>query len=266
MNTKKKICIAAIALLSAFALFAGGMCLSQYLDAKNSDDAFNNLAEQIVEVEVPETVPEPTEKDEAEEEPEVDPAVEEARLAHEKYAPLFEQNQDFIGWICIEDTNINYPVMQSPDNPDFYLKHGFDKNYSDYGVPYIDEACATGISNNLVIYGHHMNNGSMFANLVKYTDKTFYEAHPVIKFDTLSTLGEYEIVAVFTFDTNHEKFRYNEYTDMDEEEFAEFMENVRARALYDTGVEAKYGDRLLTLSTCEYSHNNGRFVVVARKK
>ena len=127
------------------------------------------------------------------------------------------------------------------------------------------KACVTGISNNIVIYGHHMKNGSMFADLCKYTDKEFYENHRLIKFDTLSSLGEYEVVAVFKFDTNHEKFKYNEYTQMDEEQFAEFMENVHARQLYDTGVDAKYGDQLLTLSTCEYTYDNGRLAVIAKR-
>lgn len=94
---------------------------------------------------------------------------------------------------------------------------------------------------------------------------TQYENHKMIKFDTLSSLGEYEVVAVFKFDTNHEKFKYNEYTQMDEEQFAEFMENVHARQLYDTGVDAKYGDQLLTLSTCEYTYDNGRLAVIAKR-
>ena len=130
---------------------------------------------------------------------------------------------------------------------------------------YIDEACMTGISNNLVIYGHHMNNGSMFADLCKYADADFCKEHPEIAFDTLSSLGKYEVVAAFKFNTNRETFKYNEYTLMDEVQFAEFMENVRARQLYDTGVTAEYGDQLLTLSTCEYTYPNGRFVVVAKK-
>ena len=172
---------------------------------------------------------------------------------------------NFIGWIKIDGTNVNYPVMQTPNKPDFYLKHSFDKSYSDYGVPYIDEACMTGISNNLVIYGHHMNDGSMFADLCKYTDADFCKEHPTIAFDTLSGLGKYEVVAAFKFNTNRESFKYNEYTLMDEVQFAEFMENVFARQLYDTVVAAEYGDQLLTLSTCEYTYANGRFVVVAKK-
>ena len=155
--------------------------------------------------------------------------------------------------------------MQTPNNPDYYLKHSFEKSYNDYGVPYIDEACALGISNNIVVYGHHMRNGSMFADICKYADKSFYEEHKAIKFDTLSSFGEYEVVAVFKFDTNNETFKFNEYTTMNEAEFNEFMENVHSRQLYDTGVDAKYGDELLTLSTCEYTYKNGRFVVVAKK-
>lgn len=116
-----------------------------------------------------------------------------------------------------------------------------------------------------MIYGHHMNDGSMFADLCKYTDADFYKEHPTIAFDTLSGLGKYEVVAAFKFNTNRETFKYNEYTLMDEVQFAEFMENVRARQLYDTGVTAEYGDQLLTLSTCEYTYPNGRFVVVAKK-
>lgn len=155
--------------------------------------------------------------------------------------------------------------MRTPDNPNYYLKHGFDKIYSNYGVPYINEACVPGLSNNIVIYGHHMNDGSMFADLCSYADRGFYEGHKSIHFDTLSAFGEYEVVAAFRFNTNRDTFRYNEYTNMDEAEFAEFLENVRARALYDTGVEVEYGDELLILSTCEYTYKNGRFVVVAKK-
>lgn len=270
MNTKKKFGITIICALCAFAIFAGVMFARQYHDAKNSEAAFDELAEMIPE-ETPAPTPadEPGPSDEPEENPEVQSEEELAReaalAAHEKYAALFEKNSDFIGWIMIDGTNINYPVMQTPNNPDFYLKHSFEKSYSDYGVPYMDEACVTGISNNYVVYGHHMKNGSMFADLCKYGDESFYEEHKTIRFDTLSSMGEYEIVAVFRFNTNHETFRFNEFTQMNEAQFAEFMENVHARQLYDTGVDAEFGDQLLTLSTCEYTYNNGRFVVVAKK-
>lgn len=258
---KKTIGIIAISALCAFAIFAGAMFTHQYIDAKNSVEQFDELTDLIADVEA-ETETESTEEPELSEE---ELAAAQAALAHEKYGALFEQNEDFIGWIKIDGTKIDYPVMQSPNNPDYYLKHSFEKAYSDYGVPYIDEACATGISNNLVIYGHHMRNGTMFSDLCNYTDADFCKEHPIINFDTLSGFGEYQVVAVFKFDTNHEDFRYNEYTQMNEEQFKEFMSQVHARQCYDTGVDAEFGDQLITLSTCEYTYNNGRFVVVAKK-
>lgn len=257
MKKGKIIGIAVTCLLSASALICGGIFLHQYFDAQNSAAVFDELAGLVVEV----TPPAPDVSDAEGEEP----SAAEAELAQEKYGALFEQNNDFVGWISIDETSIHYPVMQTPDNPDYYLKHGFDKAYSNYGVPYIDEGCAPGLSNNIVIYGHHMNDGTMFADLCGYADRGFYEGHKTIRFDTLSGFGEYEVVATFRFNTNRDTFRYNEYTNMDEAEFAEFLENVRARALYDTDMEVEYGDTLLTLSTCEYTYKNGRFVVVAKK-
>lgn len=103
-----------------------------------------------------------------------------------------------VGWVSVADTNINYPVMQTPDNPNFYLKHGFDKIYSDYGCPYIQENCDVKTpSDNLVIYGHHMKNGTMFSDLTKFEDKSFWESHKTITFNTLTDKQEYEVVAVF---------------------------------------------------------------------
>ena len=145
---KKTIGIIAVSVLGAAAIFCGAMFTHQYLDAKNSKAAFDDLTSLIAEID------EPQKDTKAEEESGLSAeelAAAEAALAHEKYDALLAQNNDFIGWIRIEGTNVNYPVMQTPNKPDFYLKHSFDKSYSDYGVPYIDEACMTGISNNLVI-------------------------------------------------------------------------------------------------------------------
>ena len=181
------------------------------------------------------------------------------------YRPLQEQNGDMVGWIFIEGTKVNYPVMQTPDNPDYYLKHSFEKTWSDYGVPYVDESCTVGTSNNLVIYGHNMKNGSMFSGLVQYKSKEFFESHPVICFDTVDELGQYQVIAVFRYNTNNETFKYNKHSDMDEAKFVKYVANCKSRSLYDTGITAEYGDMLITLSTCEYTYTNGRFVVVAKK-
>ena len=262
----KKLYLALIAVFLLIAAVAGCICLRQTMDARASADTFNELENLIATEAVVDDAPSEPAADPTEEPAEtIDPELEKVQTAYEKYKALYEQNSDFIGWISIEDTNINYPVMQTIDSPDFYLKHSFDKASSSYGVPYLDEACATGLSNNLVIYGHNMKNGTMFHDLLKYASADYWVEHQVIRFDTLSQLNEYQVVLAFRFDTNNEYFRYNEYTDMNEDEFIEFMEECRIRQLYDTGVSVEYGDELLTLSTCEYTYENGRFVVLAKK-
>ena len=257
MKKKKIITIALIAVFSLCAVFTGMMAYWQWNDGQQSKDDFSALAQLVAEEPaVPEQTLAPT--DEPESEPD------ERGLAYEKYKALYEQNNDFVGWITIEGTAINYPVMQSVNSPDFYLKHNFDKAYSDYGVPYVDEACAVGLSANTVVYGHHMKNSTMFSSLVSYADKAYFDEHPVIRFDTIYGFGEYQVIAAFSFDTNNETFCYNEFADGNEEQFNEYIAECMARRAYDTGFTAEYGDKLITLSTCEYTHMNGRFVVVAK--
>ena len=249
---KSKYLMIGASVCAALFLFSGVMLYRQYADEKQSAEAFDNIAALVQDETPPADEPQESETPQPE------------QTAFEKYAAVYEQNSDFVGWISIEGTNIDYPVMQTVDNPNYYLKHSFEKTYSDYGVPYVDEACAVDQSNNIVIYGHHMKNKTMFSSLVNYANKAYFDEHPVIRFDTLFGFGEYRVIAAFSFDTNNETFRYNEYTDMNEEKFDEFISECMARSAYDTGYTAEYGDRLLTLSTCEYTHTNGRFVVVAK--
>ena len=272
MKMKKIIGILLIGIFTVSAAISGYLFFKQYRDAKSSAEAFEDLVSLIQDVETSDSImPDDTESDNMSPQSETENpngeevAVPEAEPAYGKYGALYEQNSDFVGWIYIEGTNINYPVMQTPDNPDYYLKHSFEKSYSDYGVPYLDEACEIGVSNNLVIYGHHMSNGTMFCDLDGYTDKAFCEAHPIIRFDTLSSFGEYEVIAVFRYNTNREDFRYDKYVSMDEKAFVSFIEQVQERQIYSTGRSAEYGDQLLTLSTCEYTYKNGRLVIVAKK-
>ena len=260
---KKTLGIVIVSVLGAAAIFCSAMFTHQYLDAKNSKAAFDDLTNLITEIDEPQKDTGAEEADLSAEEL----AAAEAALAREKYAALFAQNNDFIGWIKVDGTNVNYPVMQTPNKPDFYLKRSFDKSYSDYGVPYIDEACMTGISNNLVIYGHHIKGQKMFGALENYKSKDFYEEHKTIRFDTLTKQGEYEIIAVFkTVAYSSAGFRYYDFVDAeDENDFNAYIAKCKELALYDTGVTAEYGDRLITLSTCEYSAQNDRLVVVAKK-
>ncbi len=254
---KSKYLMIGAAACAALFLFSGVMLYRQYADEKQSAEAFENIA-VLVQEDKPQT-----ETDDTQEEPTDLPEP----TAFEKYAAVYEQNSDFVGWISIDGTNINYPVMQTIDNPNYYLKHSFEKQYSDYGVPYVQENCDLGLSDNCVIYGHHMNNGSMFADLCKYENEDFYQSHKTIRFDTLSGFGEYEVVTVFkTAAYSEQGFKYYHFTRADSaEDFDAYIAKCKELSLYDTGVSAEYGDRLITLSTCEYSRQNGRMVVVAKR-
>jgi sortase B len=255
---KQKLLICGAAAFAALFLFSGIMLGRQLADQRQSTEAFDNIADMVIKEAEPDTA-QPSENSGEIEQPIT-------LTAYEKYASVYEQNPDFVGWISIEGTNIDYPVMQTPSNPNFYLKHAFDQSYSNYGVPYVQENCDLEQSDNVVIYGHHMNNGSMFADLCKYESESFYQEHKTIHFDTLTGFGEYEVVAVFkTTAYSQDGFRYYHFVDAaDEYDFSEFMAACRSLALYDTGVTAEYGDKLLTLSTCEYSRTNGRMVIVAK--
>ena len=183
---------------------------------------------------------------------------------------LYEQNPDMVGWIQIEGTGIDYPVMQTPADPSYYLKHDFEKNYTDYGCPFMQADCdALAPSDNLIIYGHNMKDGSMFANLAKYRNKDFWQAHKTIWFDTELGSRVYEIFAVIHTTVQEDAtdaFPFYRFVDAAApEDFAAYVSACKARALYDTGIFAEYGDKLLTLSTCDNITDDGRLLVIAKQ-
>ena len=173
----KNIYVSIISFFLLIAIISGVMIHSHFKEADEQEELYNNLAQIVEKNETsPETeTPMPTTPPEGGE-----------LVMLPEYAELYEQNNDLIGWICIEDTKINYPVMQSLDEPNFYLKHGFDRGYTDYGCTYVGENCdVSKPSDNLIIYGHHMKNGSMFSDLEKFKKKVFWEEHKTFSFNTL---------------------------------------------------------------------------------
>lgn len=177
-------------------------------------------------------------------------------------------NSDVIGWIKIDGTNIDYPVMQ---NKNFYLHKNIYKNYSSHGTPYLAQYCDLKTSDNLIIYGHHMNDNSMFSGLVNYKNYQFYKNHKYIKFYTLidgqTVENIYEIIVTFkTIAYSDNGFKYYNYINFyNDEDFKSYISNCQRLEFYNTETSANYGDKLITLSTCEYSQKNGRMVVVAKK-
>lgn len=180
---------------------------------------------------------------------------------------LYSINNDVVGWIRIEGTNIDYPIMQ---NGEYYLRKNIYKNYSSYGTPFLAEYCNINYSDNLIIYGHHIKSGKMFADLDNYKNYNYYKDHTIVKLYKLqenkTIEEEYKIVYCFKTTVNSGGFKYyNFYNASSEEEYNSFVEQCKKMSFYDTGESASYGDKLITLSTCEYSLNNGRMVVVAKK-
>lgn len=243
------------------------------LSLHNAENDFRELAAQVQE-HVPETTDatiaaaisgdgEETVADATE------PVQETVPVMLPQYAMLYEQNADVFGWLCIDGTAIDYPVMHTPDEPERYLHTDFLGEYSYPGVPFVDAAC-TPDSDNLLIYGHNMGNGSMFHCLLEYAKKDYWEEHPVITFDTLYEEQKYEVLAAF-YDRVYYKsdtcFKFYKFIDAAyEADFDYAIAQFKEKSLYDTGVDAEYGDKLITLVTCAYHTDNGRFVVVARKK
>lgn len=188
----------------------------------------------------------------------------------EKVKELQKENTDIKGWIRIEDTNINYPLLQTENN-NYYLTHNYKKEKSSYGSIFINSNCNIKDDKaNVIIYGHDMKDNQMFKDLIKYQDKEFYEQHPIIKIATEEGENDYEIISAFKsrvfYQDETNVFRFYQYYNFDNEnKYNEYISNCKKIQLYDTGKTATYGEQLITLITCEYSQENGRMVVVAKK-
>lgn len=185
---------------------------------------------------------------------------------------MLRENSDFKGWITVPNTKIDNPIYQT-DNNDFYLNHNQQKQKSIYGALFFD--CQNVITEsetdkNLVIYGHHMKNGSMFGNLTKYKQLSFYKQNPTLEFSTLYKKSTYKIYAAFVLnaskaDDNGYIYNISRKNFIDDEDFDSWVNEARERSLINTGVDVKNGDNIITLVTCTYDFDNARFVVMARE-
>lgn len=186
-----------------------------------------------------------------------------------KYRLLYAENPELVGWVAIDETVLNYPVMQSPDVPNKYIYTDFYGNYSNSGNPFASAYSSIYPSgDNIVLYGHHMLGGSMFTEILNYWSSDYWQEHKIITFNTLYEEREYEVAYTFyedvTLDNGH--FKFYEFHNADvEAEFDDFIANCSARQCFDTGIVPLYGDELITLVTCSDHSENGRFVVVARR-
>ncbi len=185
------------------------------------------------------------------------------------YQDAYKKNEDLVGWIRIADTHIDYPVVQGSDN-EYYLSHNFNGKNDANGCIFVDMNCSIyPRSKNIIVYGHHMKSGKMFANLEKYDSYDFFSKHRTFTFDTIYEHAEYEVIFVFrdyVHASDDTDFKYYEFVDVNSEtEFNSYMEELKGKSIYNTNASVTMDDELLTLSTCDYMQANGRFVVMAKK-
>ena len=187
-----------------------------------------------------------------------------------KYSQLYADNTDFIGWLYIPGTKVGYPVMYTPEDEEFYLRKNYDKEYSTAGSLFVSKySDVVKPTDNVVIYGHNMKAGTMFHDLLNYQDESYYQEHKTVVFNTIYGNAEYEVIAAFQTnikEVEDTSFKYYQFFDADTAaEFDEYVNNCKALTPYDIPVTAKYGDKLITLSTCSYHTDEGRYVVVAKR-
>ena len=211
-----------------------------------------------------------------------------AGLREVSLADVYAANNDLVGWVKVDGTKIDYPVMQTKNEPEFYLRKDFKREYSLAGTPFMDatsnvagtpQADASESTCNWLIYGHNMKSGIMFHTLLNYDDKQFYNEHPTFEFSTVQInkktgevtedRGEYQVIAACyaqILSKDSKEFKYYSYADFtSEKDYNEYVKGVKAQACYDTGQSAEFGEQLVTLSTCAYHVDNGRFYVVGRR-
>ncbi len=231
MRTRNKLALIFFCLLlSAAAVLAGVNIYSELKEQQKEKDDFAAVAE-IAELPMTEAPAESV--TDAETEPSAEPTEQPA--AEHNIQALIAENSDCIGWLSIDGTNISYPVMYTTSEPQKYLRRNFYGKYSQSGVPFLDGRCGLQ-STNLIIYGHNMRNGTMFADLKKYVDRDFLNAHRTVKFETADGIRYFIVTEVLRTDI----------TD----------------AWYDR-ITAEDGSRCLVLSTCYGSGKDGRLLIIA---
>ena len=266
---KKKIYIAAVIVFALVFAVSAFMLIRYYAGISKSQAAFDELA-QIKEQAQQQAQTDPTAGQDSDPLMAVvaDPETGEEKLVLAEYAPIYNLNPDTVGWIAIDGTNINFPVLHKPDVTDYYLYKDFYGKYSNQGAIYVREQCDVfAPSDNVTIYGHRTNAGTMFAALQGYQKKDFWQEHQMIRFDTLTEHHTYQIFAVFIIaSTEDSDFPYHLFVNEEQPgDMDRFVTQCKGYSLYETGVSAGPGDKLITLSTCVGSRNVDRLVVVAKR-
>lgn len=177
---------------------------------------------------------------------------------------LQHQYPDVRGWLTIQESGIDYPVLQSsPEEPEYYLPKDYRGNYDINGSLFLQADCILGESGNLTIYGHNMNSGAMFGNLDQYASYDYWKAHPRVFFQTPGGMEEYRIAAVLKADVSMFDFQRTSF--QSPQELEAYVAQAKALSLFETGVDGIGCEKTLTLVTCSYEWKHARNILVAVK-
>lgn len=250
---RKGLLLCCVAFLAVFVIF-GGKLIAQVVMQESEADTFVELAElRSQSVTTVTTTPEASDEEM--------PSLEVETVS---YADLLALNDDLVGWVTIPGTMIDYPVMHTPNDPEYYLHRDFYQKYSFSGTPFLDADCTVD-SQHWVLYGHHMNNGTMFADLVDFRDSDFRSTHSTVYIDTLDTRYTYEVICGFYQEADGDTWTQGYFAYETAEEFAVFQAHCNASALFGSLADATFDDHLLSLVTCSGIDDNIRFVLVAQR-
>lgn len=250
MLKKNKIIIALIVLFSLVFVFSVSMIIFETSTRQRDINTFNELYTIVEEASTStQTLPDV----------DGDVTFDNESKPERNITPILEMNSDCVGWICVPGTNINYPVMHTPNAPEKYLRLSFDGRYSSGGVPFIDGRCSLD-NDHLVIYGHNMKNGTMFADLKKFIDEDFFKENNRFEFQTAEGMTEYEIFSVLMIQNDDYWYFFNNAADS--EEYSVTLQDTAKRSFHYTGIVPEYGTRLISLSTCYGRNNDSRLVIV----
>ena len=248
---KKKLYRIVLLIASLVFVVSSGLLIKELIQSKKEKENLNALA-NIVNVDNYQSL------------------IEKEKARIKVFNTLYEENNDFIGWLKVEGTHIDYPVMYTPNEPEYYLRRDFNKNHAMSGLPFIGmDNTLNPPSDQVIIYSHNMKDGTMFSDLTLYEDSSFWEEHKIIQFSTMDEQISYEIFSAFytTVSGNEtDEFQYYNFVNAENESvYNTFIHQAESMSLYDTEVNVEYKDQILTLSTCAYHENNGRFVLMARR-
>ncbi len=272
-NTRKIITIILCILGMGFLVAAGFLFVKHVHSDRQSEAVFEDLresAESYTEISKEATATDESETPVSSQEQSGENPSSPVELMENPYQDSFLANEDMAAWLQIPDTNIDYPVMWTPRDENYYLYRDFEGRDNQNGCLILDtDSSLDPLTTNLIIHGHNMRSGAMFGNLTDYEDFSYYEKHKQIILHTQERMQNYEVIAVFrsqVFKKSDDVFKFYKFFQADtQEEFDDFYNNIKQMSLYDTGVTAQFGDRFLTLSTCVYHVEQGRFVVVAKE-